>query len=324
MILEYICENCGVSFASSVRRGGPRKRFCGRKCAQAFLHKKVIRVCPVCGNDFQVPLSHTGYRVTCSPECLGVWQSRPISEIENLTTLRERVRKQASQKKSAACELCGEQGVVEIVRILDEENKGNGEPENVAVLCAGCRALYERGAIEREYLLKQIKRYIHGVKVKKVKFLVDARGRLCEIFTQKDLIWRTPAHIYMTTVDYGVTKAWHLHQQQTDNFFCAFGSIQLALFDVRAESPTFGRTNEFIMNESNPLVVQIPPGVLHGFKGLHIPHSMVLNMADCVYRAEDPDEIRVSPHSGPEQTADLLRLQIPLETVPYSWARRDG
>ncbi len=324
MLLQYVCENCGKTFSSPARRRRTRKRFCSPKCSRNFLQSRVTRTCPVCGKDFEIPLGPASFRITCSAPCAQTWNSKPLSEAPRLATLRRTLLEQASKEKPGVCELCGEDSVVELATITSKASDRNKATNHVAILCSGCHVQYEKGTLGADELLKRLNRLIYGVRTKKIKFVVDSRGRLCEVFTQKDLIWRAPAHIYLTTVDYEVTKAWHLHQRQTDNFFCVFGCIQLGLFDVRPESPTFGRLNEFVMNDSNPLVVQIPPGVLHGFKGLSIPHAMVLNMSDHIYRAEEPDEIRVSPHAGSEQTADLKRLEIPLQTVPYNWARKDG
>lgn len=136
-------------------------------------------------------------------------------------------------------------------------------------------------------------------------------------------MWVQPAHLYMTSVEYRVVKGWHLHQSQIDNFFCLKGDIRLALWDIRPQSASFGLVNEFTLGDHSPMVVQIPPGVLHGFKGLEMPESLVLNASSRVYTLQQPDEIRVAPHPGEEQRADLARIGLPFDRVPYDWAVKD-
>ncbi len=315
--LEYVCENCGRRFGLPLRRRRMRRRFCGRACADIYLQGRVERACIVCGGGFEAYLG--GFRLTCSAGCADLWRSRPVEEIEGVKAARERFIHERRARRPAACELCGHSGMVWRVPVVAKEG-----PDDIALLCANCRILYERGRITPRELTERLRKLICDIRLKRINFHVDQRGRLGEIFTRRDLIWSQPAHIYMTTVDYGVVKAWHFHQLQTDNFFCPSGGIQLALFDARPESPSFGAVNEFAMGDQNPLLVQIPPGVFHGFKGLSSPSSVVLNMTDRVYNSEKPDEIRVSPHGGEGQREDLFRLEIPFQEIPYSWERRDG
>lgn len=294
-----------------------RRRFCSSRCKQQFLEGRIERACPVCGREFEIKIGANGQRFTCSDDCRKAWLAAPPDSFAPLAEMRRRALEQHLRLRPAECEVCGNSSAV----VLVELGPRNGQ---AALLCPSCRAQFEQGELSGEEIAKHRSKVINGVRKRRVEYHSDQRGRLGELFTQRSLAWRTPAHIYLTTVDYGVTKAWHLHLAQTDNFFCVWGRIQLALCDARIESPTFGSVNQFILGEGSPLLVQIPPGVLHGFKGLWMPHSLVLNMADRVYRLEDPDEIRVAPHPGPEQRQDLERLEIPLEQIPFSWTQVDG
>ena len=83
--------------------------------------------------------------------------------------------------------------------------------------------------------------------------------------------------VYMTTAYEGVTKAWHYHKLQTDHFACVKGMIKLVLFDNREESPTRGEINEFFMGEHNPIVVEIPNMVYHGFKSIGGSEAIIIN-----------------------------------------------
>lgn len=150
---------------------------------------------------------------------------------------------------------------------------------------------------------------IDGVKVKKLKLIPDERGRLMEILRADDDIFIKFGQVYMTTAYPGVVKAWHYHSKQTDNFCVIKGMMKVVLYDNRETSPTKGEINEFFMGEHNPIVLQIPNLVLHGFKCISETEAICINCASEPYSREVPDEMRIHPHEN---------------DIPYKWERKDG
>ncbi len=150
---------------------------------------------------------------------------------------------------------------------------------------------------------------IDGVKTKKLRVIPDERGRLMEILRADDEMFRKFGQVYITTVYPGVTKAWHYHGVQYDNMTCVHGTAKLVLYDARKDSKTFGEVNEFFIGEHNPMIVQFPPGVYHGFKGVGRREAIIVNIQTEVYDYDKPDEFRVDPHKN---------------DIPYDWARKDG
>lgn len=150
---------------------------------------------------------------------------------------------------------------------------------------------------------------IDGVKIKKLKVVPDERGRLMEILRSDDGLFLKFGQIYMTTTYPGVVKAWHLHKKQTDNIACVQGMIKLALYDSREGSPTFKEVNQFYLGIHNPLLVQIPVDVYHGWMCVSEEEAIVVNIPTEVYDYENPDEHRVDPHQN---------------DIPYDWRRKDG
>ena len=150
---------------------------------------------------------------------------------------------------------------------------------------------------------------IKGVKVKQLKVIPDERGRLMEILRNDDEIFRKFGQVYMTTAYPGVVKGWHYHKVQYDHFVCVGGMMQLVLYDARKKSSTYKEINEFFMGLHNPLVVQIPPLVYHGFKAVGNKEAVVINIPTEPYHYKKPDEFRMPSHS---------------KKVPYDWSRKDG
>ncbi len=149
---------------------------------------------------------------------------------------------------------------------------------------------------------------IEGVEVKQLKVHNDERGRLAELLRADDKIFVKFGQVYMTTAYPGVVKGWHYHKKQYDYFSCVKGMIKLVLYDSRENSKTKGEINEFFIGIHNPLLIRIPPGVYHGFKGISDEEAIVVNVITEPYNAENPDEFRVDPHEN---------------DIPYDWKRKD-
>lgn len=152
-------------------------------------------------------------------------------------------------------------------------------------------------------------RRIEGVQVKPLRVVPDERGWLMEILRADDRALFTKfGQVYASATYPGVVKAWHFHARQTDNFACVAGMIKLVLVDTRDGSPTRDTVNEFFLGVHNPVLVQVPKLVYHGWKCISAEPSLVINVPDEPYDRDNPDERRLAPHG----------------TLPYDWARQDG
>lgn len=137
---------------------------------------------------------------------------------------------------------------------------------------------------------------IHGVQVKPLKVIPDDRGRLMEILRSDDPLFERFGQVYVTTAKPEIVKAWHYHKLQADHWVCLFGKARVGLYDPRADSPTRGQVNEFIMTPEEPFLLKIPVLVYHGFKGMDPSReSMVMNIPTVAYNDATPDEYRVDP-----------------------------
>lgn len=150
-------------------------------------------------------------------------------------------------------------------------------------------------------------RPIDGVRIKKLKAIYDARGHLMEILRSDDDIFTRFGQVYLTTVKRGVVKAWHYHTKQDDHFVCVYGKAQVALYDAREGSPTHGLVNEFIMTPREPILLKIPRGVYHGFKGRALRgETAIINIPTELYNYAEPDELRVDAFEN---------------DIPYNWKK---
>lgn len=151
--------------------------------------------------------------------------------------------------------------------------------------------------------------YIEDVKIKNLRVISDERGRLMEILRNDDELFANFGQVYMTTAYPGVVKGWHYHKKQMDNMAVVRGMMKLVLYDNRESSSTYRRVNEFFFGEHQPLLIQIPPLVFHGFKAISEYEAIVINIPTESYNYDEPDEFRLHPHNN---------------DIPYDWGRKDG
>jgi dTDP-4-dehydrorhamnose 3,5-epimerase len=130
---------------------------------------------------------------------------------------------------------------------------------------------------------------IEGVRSRRLTPIVDGRGDVTELWS---LPWTSdgfiqPTHVYQSATDQGVVKCWHLHAVHTDQFVVTRGKLQVTLVDIREESPTFGTVAVYFLSELNQLLLQIPPGLMHGWKALTAPEVIVTNLQSHPYDPAD-------------------------------------
>lgn len=128
---------------------------------------------------------------------------------------------------------------------------------------------------------------------------MDERGFLIETFRKDTLpAGLVPQMGYMSCTEPEVARGPHEHREQTDIFaFIGPGNFRIHLWDNRVDGPTNKNRIIIFVGEDNPLLVVVPPGVVHGYKNVsRTVRGMVLNYPDRLYRGpgkkDEVDEIR--------------------------------
>jgi dTDP-4-dehydrorhamnose 3,5-epimerase len=148
---------------------------------------------------------------------------------------------------------------------------------------------------------------IHGVEIHPLRQIPDERGKIMHMLRRDDPWFREFGEVYFSMVFPGVIKGWHLHRRMTLNYAVPVGAIKLVLYDPRENSPTHGDLQVMFIGEDNYQLVQIPPGVWNGFKGIGVKPAYVAN---CASEPHDPEEIaRLDPFSP---------------TIPFDWSLKNG
>lgn len=136
---------------------------------------------------------------------------------------------------------------------------------------------------------------IHNIKIKNLTRHIDERGYLQEILRDDDEIFSKFGQVYLTVCNPGVVKGWHCHQKQTDNLCCLKGTAKVGLYDGREASPTYRETQTVLLSELEPKLLQIPPGVWHGFTPTISEPIYIINIPTEHYNYDQPDELREHP-----------------------------
>lgn len=145
---------------------------------------------------------------------------------------------------------------------------------------------------------------IGGVVLKPLKNVQNERGGLMEIQRHDEKIFPGFGQAYTTTTLPGVTKAWYRHTRQTDQHVVLKGVMTLVLYDDRPDSPSRGMLNEFKLDEKEPVLVQFPPGIWHGFRSSGPGPLLLLHLNSNAFIESAPDEERIPPDDP---------------RVPYRW-----
>jgi len=136
---------------------------------------------------------------------------------------------------------------------------------------------------------------IDGVRLQQQVLWPDDRGYFLEIQRYgQGLAADFPAATTQVSAvfDYPETiKAFHYHQEHTDCWTPTAGLLQVALVDLRASSPTFGRRNTMFVGALRSWQILIPPGVAHGYKVVGTECAAMVYLTDRFYDPKDEGRI---------------------------------
>jgi len=138
---------------------------------------------------------------------------------------------------------------------------------------------------------------VDGVVIKELKQYNDERGWLAEFFRKDQLdIDLFPAMGYLSLTHPGKTRGPHEHVGQTDLFLFFDGLYRLYLWDTRTDAPTYGNRMTADLSGNPPILVIIPPRIVHGYKNVGTKDALIFNCPNRLYAGvdkKDPvDEIR--------------------------------
>jgi dTDP-4-dehydrorhamnose 3,5-epimerase len=151
------------------------------------------------------------------------------------------------------------------------------------------------------------KRMISGVNLIPLKKIPDERGLVMHMLRNDDPHFIQFGEIYFSVIYPGIIKGWHLHKYITLNYAIIVGMVKLVLYDHRQESPTFQEFQEIYTGEDNYQLIQIPPNIFTGIKGIGIKPAIIANCA-----------------THPHDFNEIIRVNPLTNEIPYQWDNIHG
>ena len=168
---------------------------------------------------------------------------------------------------------------------------------------------------------------IHDAVGRQLRVNRDASGSLVEILrTDWPDIYRAGdrefAQTYYSSTPPGLARdetVWHVHDEQEDRFVVAAGSVVLALWDGREDSPTKGVLDLLPMgahmDDGSQYSVLIPKRVHHGFMVIGDRPAILLNSPTRLYNPRDEgrdpfDQVRAVFDDGSKFSWQAVRDRL--------------
>jgi dTDP-4-dehydrorhamnose 3,5-epimerase len=107
-------------------------------------------------------------------------------------------------------------------------------------------------------------------------------GDVLHCLKHNDLGFIDFGEAYFSLVDNQSIKAWKRHIKMTWNLVVPVGTVHFIFID------SLGKVREESIGDYNYARLTIPPNIWFGFKGLNMPFSLLINIADIPH---DPAEV---------------------------------
>jgi hypothetical protein len=132
-------------------------------------YKKIIKICPICNNNFETKLGHPREKTVCSNSCANTYfrsgSSHPNHKKDDDLSGEIKYRIICFRHHEKKCVCCNEKNIVEVHHC--DGNKNNNKPENLIPLCSTHHKYWHS---KFRYLIKtKIDKYIKKFKLKKIE-----------------------------------------------------------------------------------------------------------------------------------------------------------
>ncbi len=134
---------------------------------------------------------------------------------------------------------------------------------------------------------------IAGVRLNRLSRNRDSRGDLTVLMSGRYDPSLVAPHVYLVTAAAGSVRAWVYHRFQSDRLAYTMGTFRVVLYDLRDDSPTKGVLNVLDVGAANPVMLTIPPFVVHGVQNRGAEAAQFINMPTRAYDPAAPDKSRL-------------------------------
>ena len=134
--------------------------------------------------------------------------------------------------------------------------------------------------------------------IKQAGLHLDDRGYLSEILRCDDTYFTKFGQVYISTINPGTVKGFHIHQKKEDVITCISGQVKFVIIESNDNNDLI-KLYEVHMSPMNRQIVVVPPGLWHGWMCVGNKEAVLVNVTTEPYFAHDPDEVRADPINNP-------------------------
>jgi len=131
----------------------------------------------------------------------------------------------------------------------------------------------------------------HGVRMEPLATSVDAAGRELALFDPASGALGEPlVYMHAFTVLAGRAKGWGRHEHHDDRYALIAGSVEIALCDMRVDSPTFRAAVIVPVHDADRILLVIPRGVWHATRNVGTSEAIIVDCPTQPYLHAEPDK----------------------------------
>jgi dTDP-4-dehydrorhamnose 3,5-epimerase len=101
-----------------------------------------------------------------------------------------------------------------------------------------------------------------------------------------------------------VVKGWGLHKRHEDRYFILKGEVEIVLYDIRPDSPTYRQVCKVVLSETRRRLMNVPTYVWHADHNIGADEAIIVNFPTIPYEHDRPDK---------------YRLPLDTDLIPYSF-----
>lgn len=148
-----------------------------------------------------------------------------------------------------------------------------------------------------------MKFHIHDLIIRPLRQIFDERGGVYHFLKASDKSFHGFGEAYYSKINPGVIKGWKFHKQIYQNFCVPIGSVRIVIYDNRYFSPSKGKIDEILLDNSDHYyLLCMPPQLWYSFKCESDGYALLANIIDKPY---DPEE--------------SINLPLDNKVIPYEW-----
>ena len=118
-------------------------------------------------------------------------------------------------------------------------------------------------------------------------------GDVYHVLKKSDPSFESFGEVYVSFVDYNFVKCWKRHLKMTMNLIVPRGLVE---FQFTNDFSTF---KSFVIGHSHYCRLTVPPKIWFGFKGLHEPSSLIINIANIEHDPIECERLPLESHNNP-------------------------